>query len=103
MQHLRLAPPVIWVRCKISVLCCPRALTYPLLLRLYLVWMIPYSPWKTLICRLSLSSITSCRPTPRSGHPRQQAQVVPQHPPITHLNPCLRRNLATLASSLYPN
>src|SRR6267154_630561 len=107
MQHLRLAPPVIWVRYKISVLCCSsqclRNLTYPLFLRLYPTWMIPHSLWTTLIGRLSLSSITSSPPTSRSGHPRQQVQVVPQHHPITHLNPYLRRNLATLASSLYPN
>jgi hypothetical protein len=92
MQHLRLAPPVIWVRCKISVPCCNsqclRALTYPLLLRLYPTWMIPHSLWKTLIGRLSLSSITSSRQTPRSGHPRLQVQLV--LPPITHLNPCLQ-------------
>lgn len=105
MQYLRPAP-VIWAHCKISVLCCNfqclLALTYRLLLRLYPTRMIPHSLLKTLIGRLLPSSITSSRPTPHNGH-LCQVQVVPQHPPIIHLNPCLRRNLATLASSLYSN
>ena len=104
MQQPRLARPVIWARWKISILCCNsqclRAQTYPLLFIPYPTRVISHSLWKTLIGRLSLSSIISSRLTPRSGHHRQQFQVVPQRPPITHLNPYL---LATLASSLYPN